>query len=207
MGFDVYGLNPINPNNLIRPEYPGWIDMESGGKPKKLTEKERDKWIEDTDKYEEAVPGHYFRNNVWWWRPLWEFVCETCDHVLTEEDMEMGMENSGHEINKAKAEEIAKTLKKHLSDQSANLYQANRDAEIESLPFVDCDICDGTGYRKPPPESGAGHKDCNGCNSQYKDPNVPVGKRLMWAANYAFDVENVANFATFCENSGGFEIC
>ena len=20
--------------------------------------------------------GEYFRNNVWWWRPLWDYCCE-----------------------------------------------------------------------------------------------------------------------------------
>ena len=23
-----------------------------------------------------AEVGQYFRNNVWWWHPLWEYVCE-----------------------------------------------------------------------------------------------------------------------------------
>ena len=29
--------------------------------------------------------GDYFRNNCWWWRPLWDFVCDNVD-VITDDD-------------------------------------------------------------------------------------------------------------------------
>ena len=28
--------------------------------------------------------GEYFRNNVWWWRPLWDFVAQI-DELYSEE--------------------------------------------------------------------------------------------------------------------------
>ena len=34
--------------------------------------------------------GHYFRNNVWFWRPLWQLICEECDDILTKKQMERG---------------------------------------------------------------------------------------------------------------------
>ena len=33
----------------------------------------------------------YFRNNIWGWRPLWNYVNETCD--LSDEDFNMGLLN------------------------------------------------------------------------------------------------------------------
>ena len=32
-------------------------------------------------------------------------------------------------------------------------------------------------------------------------------KGYSWAASYPFDISNVQEFATFCSESGGFEIC
>ena len=38
-------------------------------------------------------PDKYFRNNVWWWRPLWDYVCNTCYDILSEKDMNAGSYN------------------------------------------------------------------------------------------------------------------
>ena len=70
---------------------------------------------------------------------------------------------------------------------------------LESLEQVDCDICDATGKRQEPPETGAGDRECNGCNGK--------GERKPFIAGYPFDANNVRDFAHFCEKSGGFEIC
>ena len=64
---------------------------------------------------------------------------------------------------------------------------------------VDCDICEATGKRQEPPETGAGEKKCNGCNG--------TGKQDDWAKSYPFSEDNVREFANFCANSGGFTIC
>ena len=54
------------------------------------------------DNWDDDNPGRYFRNNVWFWRPLWQFVCASCDNVLTEKDMDRGSFNDGHKISKTK---------------------------------------------------------------------------------------------------------
>jgi len=28
--------------------------------------------------------GEYFRNNVWWWRPLWDWTYEQCQDIITQ---------------------------------------------------------------------------------------------------------------------------
>ena len=79
MGFDLSGLNP----NMTRPQpdLPPFPDR---------TDKD---WAKYNDWQEENC-GTYFRNNVWWWRPLWHFVTNICDDILTEKDMEQGSFNA-----------------------------------------------------------------------------------------------------------------
>ena len=59
MGFDLSGMNP----NLTRqePELPIFTER---------TDKDWEKYHD----WQEENCGTYFRNNVWWWRPLWNFV-------------------------------------------------------------------------------------------------------------------------------------
>ena len=52
--------------------------------------------------------GQDFRNNVWWWRPLWDYVCEHCD--LSEKAKQSGNYNDGVEITSQQAIEIADTI-------------------------------------------------------------------------------------------------
>ena len=54
--------------------------------------------------------GHYFRNNVWDWRPLWQLICEECNDILTEEQMASGSYNDGVEVSAEQAIKIFKRL-------------------------------------------------------------------------------------------------
>ena len=184
MGFDLSGMNP----NLTRqePELPFFPER---------TDKDWEKYHD----WQEENSGVYFRNNVWWWRPLWHFVTATCDNILTEKDIERGSWNDGHKISKTKAGKIAKRLHSMIEDGKVKEYENGYKKELASLEQVDCDICDATGSRKKPPESGAGdYQECNGCSG--------TGKVDDWAKSYPFDEDNVRQFANFCANSGGFEI-
>jgi hypothetical protein len=59
MGMDIYGLKPKVKGK--RPE----IDWN-----KPTTEEERNKYFKKLEKFEAENVGYYFRNNVWFWRPL-----------------------------------------------------------------------------------------------------------------------------------------
>ena len=54
--------------------------------------------------------GHYFRNNVWFWRPLWQLICEECNDILTKKQMESGCYNDGVEVSAEQAIQIFKRL-------------------------------------------------------------------------------------------------
>ena len=137
--------------------------------------------------------GEYFRNNVWSWRPLWDFVGESCD--LTLEMKRSGHFNDGLQIDELTARRIAKTLFSLLQDGTVATYQRKRDALLEALPDEVCRHCNGTGVRDDSYVQGK----CNGCNG--------TGKVRPFETWYSFSAENVADFARFCYVSGGFEIC
>ena len=109
MGFDLSGLNPkmnMKPEELS--VYNKYKDMDFREKWKALDADEElgKQYWNEYEKYQEANPGVYFRNNVWWWRPLWQFVCERFDDILTDDDMQHGEYNDGHEISADVAMEI-----------------------------------------------------------------------------------------------------
>jgi len=191
MGFDLSGLNP----NMTRP------------KPQLPESWNRDDWnSEDREMYNDYMEwqeencGTYFRNNLWWWRPLWHFVTCACDDILTDKDAEQGSFNDGHKISKTKAGRIASRLYAMIGNGQVKEYEEGYKKELASLEQIDCDLCDTTGKRKKPPERGAGtHMECNSCDG--------AGKKDDWAKSYPFSEENVRKFANFCANSGGFEIC
>ena len=54
--------------------------------------------------------GEYFRNNVWWWRPLWNYVSVECSDIITKKDIERGHFNDNYLITDSKAKKIAERL-------------------------------------------------------------------------------------------------
>ena len=124
MGFDLHGVKPHNPDNLVKPE----IDHDTW---KELSDEERQQhWDADT-KYHKKVPGEYFRNNVWWWRPLWEYTCYYAGELLSDEDKEMGHSNSGHRINKKKAGYIGIKLLDLVNSGHAKDYEDEHMKKLE----------------------------------------------------------------------------
>ena len=199
MGFDLHGLNPKR--NTAKPEVlteykdnEGWTDFV------KLEEQGlKDKYFKAKDEWEDDNPGEYFRNNVWWWRPLWAFISVVCDDILTEEDVERGEYNDGHEINEEKAKVISERLQLYIDNGDAERWGKERQETLDAQEDEECNICDGTGNRQEPPETGAGDVKCNGCQGK--------GTVRPFNTQYPFDIENVQEFIKFAAQSGGFTIC
>lgn len=63
--------------------------------------------------------GEYFRNNVWWWRPLWDFVCVHCNDILTEKQQTGGTWNDGTKIGPKMSIRIADRLQEKINDGTA----------------------------------------------------------------------------------------
>ena len=161
--------------------------------------------------------GEYFRNNVWWWRPLADYILSQHGEIATQGcDEDYWHSNSGGGLDGEKALELAKALRQDLDNGTVSEYERKYREYLASLPREKCAWCDGTGIRTDEvgvqhgmPEKelspevqilvGRTHGWCNGCDG--------VGTRESFSASYPFSVENVAEFCEFLEGCGGFEIC
>jgi hypothetical protein len=182
MGFDIYGVKP----ELVgeRPEI-NW-DL--------AFSEEKTKYHDALAKFEDDNPGFYFRNNVWWWRPLWLYICEeVAPDILTEEDKERGSYNDAHHINAIKANYIADKIEKIDAAGELDAFEKKYRAELAALDKVKCEHCNGSGIRNDRYVQGK----CNVCIN---------GMREHWGTNYPFEATNVREFAKFARASGGFEI-
>ena len=77
---------------------------------------------------------NYFRNSIWYWPKLWYVICDTCDDILTEEDIENGQYNEGHFISEDKSKRISDRLEIVLEEYKKDL-QELEDAVEDPLPF------------------------------------------------------------------------
>jgi hypothetical protein len=150
--------------------------------------------------------GRYFRNNMWWWRPLADFLVSTYPELTSM--CRFWHTNDGDGLDAVAAIQLADALDADLANGSIAVYARTRQEVIASMPYEECDLCGGTGIRTDevgqalgldtPHDPMTGRGGCNGCQGQ--------GKREPWLAHYPFSVENVTEFATFLRGSGGFTI-
>ena len=118
MGFDLSGMNPNM--SSPEPELPPFTER---------TDKDWKKFSE----WQDENCGVYFRNNVWSWRPLWNFVSSVCESILTEKDIESGSYNDGHKICKTKANRIASRLFKLIRNGDVKAYESAYRKHQDSL--------------------------------------------------------------------------
>jgi hypothetical protein len=135
MGMDVSGLNPVihkePTSELLKKD---WTT---------LSEDDLSKYFEDKRQHEADNPGIYFRNNVWWWRPLWDYVWKLCDGdgVMSEDQYKEGHYNSGSTFTIHQAELIALKLNHAIKmgwvDEHMNSRNEAQDSEdrATSYPF------------------------------------------------------------------------
>jgi hypothetical protein len=145
-----------------------------------------------------AEVGVYFRNNVWWWHPLWDYVTDVAPELT---EGVFGHSNDGDGPDGPAAERLAAILTEELEAGRTAEYQAAYMAKLAALPDEVCSLCSGTGVRTDAvgvemqmPE----RKWCNGCQGK--------GKHRPFEAIYSFSAENVAEFRDFVAASGGFKI-
>ena len=127
MGFDLSGEKP-KIRRTSKKKFPMFhiIDKLAWDEQHKmvdsLTDEDRKKYYKEMDGFYDHNPGVYFRNNCWWWRPLWNYVCDECKDILTEEDMTRGSYNDGHLINEKKAKLIADRLNEKLKSKEVDTF-------------------------------------------------------------------------------------
>lgn len=141
--------------------------------------------------------GKYFRNNVWWWHPLWNYCLGVAPEICGK--VENGHSNDGDGLGKRDSLALAQILRAKIASGETHGYAETYAVTLEALPSEQCFCCAGTGKRLPPPLTGAGNQPCNACDGS--------GETRPSATMYPFSVENVTEFANFLEHCGGFEIC
>jgi len=158
--------------------------------------------------------GEYFRNNVWWWHPLWEY-CQKAHPELVGDDPTGGHYNDGYGLDEDGAINLGRSLLLDWENGLATLAERLFHEERAALPPIPCEYCDSTGIRTdgigiklgmPEQElspavaayTGRTHGYCNGCEG--------VGHLFEHATAYNFSADNVRKFALFLLDSGGFAI-
>jgi len=135
--------------------------------------------------------GGYFRNNCWWWRPLWNYCYEVAPEIISEDLFNRGHNNDGAGLDDKGSKELAHTLRYLLKSKQTKEYEKRYKAERKALPDIKCTYCNGTGIRKD--------VKCNVCKGK--------GTERPTETWYPFEADNVKMFAEFLEDCGGFEIC
>ena len=203
MGMDVYGRNPKQ--NKPMSEFPVLAkykkmeaEDEKNGFKQKWKELDADhdlrsQYWKEQEEYEEVNNGYYFRNSCWWWRPLWNYCRTIAPDLINDKLFDDGHSNSGAGLDDKGAKELGKRLLTEINNGDTIQYQASYQQYIDDLPDDDCSHCNGNnrGYNKM--------KDCKMCGG--------TGKTKNFNKSYPFDLDNVREFAEFCLQCGGFEIC
>jgi len=136
MGMDVYGRNPKQ-NKKIEdfPVYHKYKEMDWKDKEKDFKEDNRlqNQYHKEWDDFEGANPGVYFRNNCWWWRPLWNYCYHIADDLISEELFNNGHSNSGEGLDDKGAKLLGNRLLQQIREGKTIKYQAEYMEEQEAL--------------------------------------------------------------------------
>jgi len=152
--------------------------------------------------------GEYFRNNVWWWRRLADFVC-THTGVVEEKDKPEWQSNGGHEVSEEQAMQIAKQLKALIKDGTVSKAIKEVEQEMakaeENNKFVD--RCHEMLRDKVEKETGKENLAPADYPKDDHDTWDWIQSKYSYGSSYPFTMENVERFIEFCEQSNGFRIC
>ena len=198
MGFDLYGQNP-----KLKGEEP-YIDWT-----KKPTDEEKKEYFKAREKFEDENPGHYFRNNVWWWRPLANYVLQLMGNEFTEEEQKSWHHNDGFEVSEEQARKIADRLEQELKTKRVKtveeFYKVRMKKAQEENKIVEQKhqelkkiVAEKTGKDNLVPRDYP-----EPFHTQWED----IQKQFNYESSYPFSEDNVIDFMRFCRESGGFQIC
>lgn len=158
--------------------------------------------------------GSYFRNNVWWWRPLADYCLAL--HGDIAEKCEGWHFNDGDGLDGEDARTLGERLLADLDNGTVAQWETRYNEWRASLPREACNLCNCTGIRTDEvgqemgmpqrelsPEVqllvGRIHGWCNACDG--------IGTKPSMMGDYPFSAENVKEFAQFLLECGGFQIC
>jgi hypothetical protein len=205
MGVDCYGLNPVMKEGSGEPKEPKDFGT--------LTEKDQRAYWDAVDKYRQENKGVYFRNNWWFWRPMWDFVNEKCNDLIDQELYDKGHGNDG-DVDQELAIDISKRIltKEVLDEAKRKQEEYDKDAKPKQ-EFNELLSKAGKLYFdeiiKPmyPDKKNLVPADLETLDKDaYKKWEALIFDLQYRETSYPFSWENVKEFGEFCAQSGGFEI-
>lgn len=142
--------------------------------------------------------GEYFRNNVWWWRPLWNYCLDKYPEVAGK--VEYGHSNDGDGLDAQDSYKLGLLLKQDIESGVVHKYDLHYKEYVSSLPKQICNMCKGNKiYSYEDFDGNDQERECTTCDND--------GKIDSFESFYPFSVDNVKQFSDFCIDSGGFRIC
>ena len=188
MGFDLYGMNPIEQEH-DKPNF-------------ELYKTDKDAWHKQ---YEDWLQqdGTYFRSNVWWWRRLASYVLACCHDFIPEDDHQGWHENGGHTVSSPLACKIAQRMQIHIDHGDAKKHEVYIMDRVEKAKehnkFIDKQMSDLLAKYDA--------KHFNKLEPEQKKEWEKIYDQKDWDYVYPFTVKHLESFIKFCKESGGFEIC
>lgn len=151
--------------------------------------------------------GEYFRNNVWHWRRLADFVVEQTG-VIEEQDKEHWQFNNGHEVSGEVAKQIAQQLKHLIKDGTVSKAIKEVEEEEKKAERNNVQVQKLHEMLRDKVEKETGKKNLAPIDYPEADHDTWewIQKRYDYGSSYPFTMENVEEFIKFCEDSNGFTI-
>ena len=151
--------------------------------------------------------GEYFRNNVWYWRPLAQYVLEETK-VIDEVEHEGWHYNDNQIVTEQQAEQISKQLDHLIKNGDCKKFAQEWEKRRKKIEKhnekvekeLDKHVKD---VQRRMNNSNLAPKDFP---KEDHDKWEKIYRRRNSDASYPFSIKNVEEFAEFCENSGGFSI-
>ena len=154
-----------------------------------------------------STDGEYFRNNVWWWHPLWDYCCRIQDDLSKR--VPYGHENSGDGLGSVASRKLGLKLQETIDNGKAQEYVDLYYKNLEALPDQPCFCIKSSLFEifsfsedislSKTSESKTPNPECHTCKGSGVQPN--------WNKNYHIDVDNIKSFSNFLIACGGFQIC
>ena len=199
MGFDLYGMRPKIKKGSVRPPAIDW---------NKCTKGERDKYFKISKKWEADNVGIYFRNNVWWWRPLADLVEKLC-FFLSDKQKKHLHDNGGHEYDEATAHKIADTLDAFVKSSVAKRTEINHKKEMKKADAHNKKVQVKLDALKMDAIARTNNKDIapRDYPKDLKDKWDNIYREHDHTSSYPFTLKNVKEFIKFLRQCGGFTVC
>jgi hypothetical protein len=139
--------------------------------------------------------GEYFRNNVWWWRPLADYVCDIAPEITSA--CELWHSNDGDGLDAEASIQLADRLDAEIASGRTKEFQLGYERNRQAIPREKCELCGGTGIRTDSigvehgmPEMVIGPEETQYDIGKTVQPDHPRYGKKGW-----------------CNGCGGFEIC